>query len=467
MNKRLADPNVKGLLLRLSVPAVTGMFVIALYNLVDTIFVGRGVGTMAIAGLSIVFPLQMIVMSVGLLFGIGGASVISRSLGAGDTARAGKAYGNIALAATLSGLILSVAGLVFNRQILDLFGASPASLPYASDYYSLIVLASPLFVMGMTANNVLRSVGLARASMTTMITGAVANIILDAVFIFGFGMGVRGAALATVIAQLISVTYQIFELRFSKSGLSLNRETLRPDPALLKEVGAVGFSSFIRNVAASFVFALVNGKLLEYGSEVSVAAYGVSIRLARFLIMPLIGIAQGLQPIVGYNWGAGRPEKAREASTTALLWASAISFTGFVLVQLFPSQLIGLFTEDIELLTAGRDSLRILMLGLWAVGFQVVGTSIFQALGKAPKALLLSMSREVLFFIPCLFILPPLLGQNGVWMSVPVADFSAFLLTFFMIARERRIALAESAAISLQHGQGSSEQVSSRILQEG
>lgn len=453
MNERLADPNVKRLLLKLSLPSVTGMFVIALYNLVDTIFVGRGVGTMAIAGLSIVFPLQMIVMSVGMLFGIGGASVISRALGAGKHRRAERAYGNIAVSAVLSGIALSIIGLVFSEGILSLFGASPEIMPYASDYYGIIIFASPLFVMAMTGNNVLRSVGMARSAMTTMITGAIANIILDAVFIFGFRMGIQGAALATVIAQFISVVYQFSELRPKKSGLSLNRRTMRPDFTLLREVAAVGFSSFFRSVAASFVFILVNNKLLVHGSEISVAAYGITVRLARFLILPLIGIAQGLQPIVGFNWGAGRPGKAREASSTALLWASGISITGFAAVQLFPAQFVGLFTRDPELLSAGRDSLRILMMGLWALGFHFVGTSIFQALGKAGKAMLLSLSREVLFLIPLLLVLPAIMGLDGVWISVPIADFSAFALTFFMVLREKRISLAEGP--SLKHGQGS------------
>jgi putative MATE family efflux protein len=453
VNNRLADDNVKRLLLKLSMPAVTGMFVLALYNLVDTIFVGRGVGTMAIAGLSVVFPLQMIVMSVGMLFGIGGASVISRFLGAGNTSGAARAYGNIAVAAVVSGVLLSITGLSFSRQILGLFGASAEIMPYASDYYGIIIFASPLFVIAMTGNNVLRSVGMAKSAMTTMITGAVANIILDPIFIFGFGMGVKGAALATVISQFLAVSYQFSELRTSKSGLSLNRHTMKPDMAVMRQVVAVGLSSFVRNVAASFVFALVNNRLLLYGSELSIAVYGITVRLARFLILPLIGIAQGLQPIVGYNWGAGRVAKAVEASATGLLWASAISFAGFALVQLFPSHLVGLFTKDPELLAAGRESLRLIMLGLWGLGFHMVGTSIFQATGKAGLAMLLSMSREVLFFIPCLFILPSFLGLDGVWISVPVADFLAFLITLIMVLREKRSAAAKAGLPPVRYRQ--------------
>ena len=448
MTERLADPVVKKLLWKLSLPAMTGMFVMALYNLVDTIFVGRGVGTLGIAGLSIVFPIQMIVMSIGLLFGIGGASVISRYFGAGKIPEAERTYGNITVFALLSGILLSTFGLIFKTEILNLFGASPDILPVSRDYYEIIIFSSPFFVAAMTGNNVLRSVGMAKSSMITMITGASLNIVLDPIFIFVLHMGVRGAALATVISQAVSVTYLVSELRPGKSGLRLSRKSLRISLPLIREVTTIGFSSFIRNVASSFVFAMVNNRLLVYGTDVSVAAYGVAVRLSRFLIMPLIGIAQGLQPIAGFNHGAGNPDRVIRACRTGLLWATSVSLLGFITVQLFPAQLTSLFTEDPRLLRAGAESLRILMLGLWSVGFHLVGTSIFQALGKAGESLLLSLSREVLFFIPSLMILPGIFGLNGVWFSVPVADLLAFSVTLFMVMRLRRSYLKEQTGIS-------------------
>lgn len=442
MSERLAEPDVKKLLFKLSLPAMTGMFVMALYNLVDTVFVGRGVGTLGIAGLSIVFPIQMIVMSIGMLFGIGGASVISRYLGAGKRESAERAYGNITVSALFTGVLLSVFGLTFQTGILNLFGASPDILPIATDYYQIIIFASPFFVSAMTGNNVLRSVGLAKSAMTTMITGATLNIILDPVFIFALDMGVRGAALATVISQAASVSYLAYELRPSKSRLRLTADSVKISLPIIREVTSIGFSSFIRSVASSFVFALVNNRLLDYGTDVSVAAYGVAVRLSRFLILPLIGVAQGLQPIVGFNHGADNPERVIRACKTGLLWGSVVSIFGFLLAQLFPSQLTSLFTEDPRLLRAGAESLRIVMLGLWAVGFHIVGTSIFQALGKAGESILLSLSREVLFFIPSLLILPGIFGLEGVWYSIPVADMLAFSVTLLMIMRERKRYLA-------------------------
>jgi len=435
---RLADDNVKRLLLKLSLPAMTGMFVMALYNVVDTIFVGRGVGTNGIAGLSIVFPLQMLVMSIGMLFGIGGASVISRLIGKTDQARADLAYGNVSVAAVLSGLTLTVTGILFNDEILRLFGASPVILPFARDYYNIIIMASPLFVTAMTGNNVLRSVGMARSAMTTMLIGAIANIILDPIFIFSLNMGIKGAALATVIAQSMSVAYLVVRLHSKACSLRLKRKNLIIDWGLMREITAIGFSSFIRNVAGSFVFALVNNRLLIYGNEISVAAYGIAIKLTRFLVMPLIGIAQGLQPIIGFNYGAGRMNKVLEAGKTGLKYGSLFSLAGFLIAQVFSRQLIGIFTEDVLLLAAGEHALRIMMLGLWVVGFQIVGTTIFQALGKAKEALFLSMSREILFFIPMVIALPVFFELEGIWLTVPIADILSCLLTLTFIIRLKR-----------------------------
>ena len=434
----LDDSNVKKLLFKLSLPAATGMFVMALYNIVDTIFVGRGVGTLGIAGLSIVFPIQIVVMSLGMLFGIGGASVISRLLGQKNKKKADQAYSNVLLSATIGGLFLAVLGLIKGSQILALFGASPEILPFATDYYNIIIFTSPLFVIAMTGNNLLRSVGMAKAAMTSMIIGAVANIILDPIFIFSLNMGIKGAALATVIAQFCSVLYLIYELNLARFPLTLRIKDLKPNLPILWEVVSVGFSSFIRNIAGSIVFALVNTKLLQYGTSSSVAIYGISIRLVRFLIMPLFGIAQGLQPIIGYNFGAGRSDKVREVCKTGFIWSSALAGAGFLIVMLFSKQLIQIFTTDPILIANGGNALKIMMLGLWTVGFQAVSTTIFQSLGKAKESLLLSTSREILFFLPGLMILPDMFQLNGVWMTMPIADTLAFLLSVVMITRLNR-----------------------------
>lgn len=290
----------------------------------------------------------------------------------------------------------------------------------------------------MSGNNILRSVGMAKSAMISMVTGAVANIALDPLFIFGFGMGVRGAALATVLSQAIAVVYLLTQLRGSRTGLFLTPGRLIPDPGLFRSITSIGFSSFVRNMAGSFVFAMVNNRLLVYGTEVSVASYGISMRLARFLVLPLIGIAQGLQPIAGFNYGAEKYRRVHEVSRIAFLWTSVAAAAGFAIVEIFPEQLFRVFTEDTALINSGKTALRLMMLGLWTVGFQVTGTTVFQALGKAGEALLLSMSREVIFFIPLLLLLSGKFGLTGIWLTVPAADILAFTVTLIMISRLRR-----------------------------
>ncbi len=429
----LSSDNTRKLLVELSAPAVAGMFVMAFYNVIDTIFVGHGVGTLGIAGLSIVFPIQMAVMATGILFGMGGASVLSRFLGRGDMEGANRTYGTVFVSAVVSGSVLAALGTPFADGILRLFGASGDILSPARDYYGILILASPLFVTAITGNNVLRSVGMARSAMATMMLGAVVNILLDPIFIFGLRMGVKGAALATVIAQTLSVAFLLRELRSSRCSLTFPRGRFPFDGVIFREAAAIGAGSFIRNVAGSFVFALFNNRLLIYGSETSVAAFGVTIRVVRLLVMPLIGLAQGLQPIVGFNFGAERPAKVVEASRHALVLGSWIALVGFGLVQLFPREILKVFSSDAELVAEGARAMRIMTLGLWALGLQMVGTTIFLALGRVRESLLLSMSREVLLLPPLLLVVPPFLGMDGIWLASPISDLLSTTLTAFLL----------------------------------
>jgi Na+-driven multidrug efflux pump len=386
-NNILADNNIKKLLLKLSVPATAGMIVMALYNVVDTIFVGRGVGALGIAGLSIVFPIQMIVMAFGQLLGMGGASVVSRSLGEKNIHKANSVVGTIFSSTAIFSVIITIGFLVFKEQLLVLFGASEGIYPYAKDYYEIIVFASILFITAMSTNSLVRAEGHAKVAMNTMIIGAVLNIILDPIFIFTFNMGVRGAAWATVI------------------------------------------SSFMRNVAGSLVFALFNRALGANGGDLAIAAYGIVQRFLRLLVMPTIGIAQGMQPIAGYNYGAGRFDKVREVNKIAIIWATCVASFGFFIAQLFPSQMMIIFTDDPELIAMGANAMRLMMLLIPVVGFHIVGTTIFQALGKALPSFILSMSREILFLIPLILVLPKFWGLNGIWLTMPISDILSFILT--------------------------------------
>lgn len=434
----LADQNIKRLLFKLSLPATTGMLVMALYNVIDTIFVGRGVGPLGIAGLSIVFPIQMIVLSIGQLFGIGGASAVSRSLGEGDEEKAQSVIGTVYSSAVIVSILLTVVALVFKEQFLMLFGATEGIYPYAKDYYEIIVLASLLFIITMSTNNLLRSEGHARIAMITMIIGAVSNIFLDALFIFGLNMGIRGAAWATVVAKILSVIYVVIYICKGRSILKVQLRHLYIKPVLLKEIFSIGTASFIRSVAGSMVFALFNNALGTHGGDLAIAAYGIVQRFLRLIIMPLIGIGQGLQPIVGYNYGAKCFDNVLRANKLAIIWATSLSLFGWLVVQLFARPLMTIFTADSELIAAGAHAVRHMLFMLPVVGFHLVGTVMFMALGKALPSILLSMSREILFLIPLILILPNFFGVDGVWITMPISDVLAFSLTFTLFTREMK-----------------------------
>ncbi|OQX71250.1 MAG: MATE family efflux transporter, partial [Candidatus Cloacimonas sp. 4484_275] len=334
----LADDNIHRLLFKLSLPATVGMIVMALYNVVDTIFVGRGVGTLGIAGISIVFPFQMFVMAVGQMIGIGGASLISRNLGANNFQRAEKTLDNILLIVIITSLVLIVPSYLFMNTLLKTFGASAPIMPYAKDYLQIILAGTQFFIFLISFNNVIRAEGRAKIAMGTMIVSAILNTILDPIFIFGLKLGIRGAAIATVISQLISVIYVIYFFQSGKSILKFRK--LRFNVSIQKEIFAVGFSSFSRQVAASFLVIILNNSLAFYGSDISIAVFGIINRILRFIIMPIFGIAQGLQPIVGYNFGAKQFQKVIKAIKLAFIYGVAISTLGFIVLILFSKPII-------------------------------------------------------------------------------------------------------------------------------
>jgi putative MATE family efflux protein len=287
----------------------------------------------------------------------------------------------------------------------------------------------------MSSNNILRAEGQAQAAMKTMIIGAVMNIILDPIFIFVFKMGIRGAALATVIAQLIAVMYVIRFLRSGKASLRLEKLHLRIDFPILKEITVIGMSSFLRNVAGSFLMALINNTLSGYGGDLAVAAYGIVQRVLRFFVMPIFGIAQGMQPIVGYNWGARRIELVNRVMRIAIASSTLLICVGFAAVELWAHLFVAVFTSDPALIKLAAHAMRTMFLAIPFVGFQAMSTTAFQALGKAGEAMILSLSREALFLIPLILVMPRFLGLDGVWYASPIADTLAFFLTLVLTLR--------------------------------
>ncbi|MBI9030412.1 MATE family efflux transporter [bacterium] len=434
---KLADKNIPKLLFSLTLPATVGMLVMALYNIVDTMFIGHGVGPNGIAGLSIVFPIQLIVLGFGQMFGMGGASIISRALGAKDYDKANLTFGNQIFSVLLFTVLIMLPGLLFPRQILTLFGATEAILPYSLSYYRIIVYGTGLFMFAMMSNNVLRAEGHAKIAMSNMMISAGLNIILDPIFIFWFDMGIQGAALATVISQGLVVFYLIYHFTKGKSYFRIKLRNIRPNFILQKEMFTIGLAAFVRQVAGSFIVVIINNKLGSFNlAEVYIAVYGIINRLLSLFFMPMFGIGQGLQPVLGYNWGAKRLDLAKKAVRLAFTWATLISIFAFIVIQLFPSFLISWFTTDAQVIKEGAYAIRRITILFPVLGFQIIGSIIFQALGHATESLILSLSRQILFFIPIFYVMSHYYGFLGVLLTFPMADILAFSVTFFMLQRE-------------------------------
>lgn len=444
-SKMLGSEKISKLLLKLSAPAIVGMMVQALYNLVDTIFVGRGVGTMAIAGLTIAFPIQMIVMAIAQTIGIGGASIISRSLGAGDRERAERTMGNIFMLVIGISTITTIFGLIFIEPILKLFGATDTILPYSMEYMSVILLGTVFFTFAVASNSIVRSEGNAKVAMLTMLISAGLNIILDPIFIFVFKMGIAGAAIATVLSQAVTAIYLVFYFIYGKSTLTFKFKNLKPHFGIIYETFVVGASSFARQVSGSFIAIILNNTLAFYGGDIAIAAYGVINRLMMFVFMPLFGVVQGLQPIVGYNYGAKQYDRVKETIFLSFKATTIMASTGFLLLLLFPEFLMSIFSDDKELLDFAVSAIRIIVIALPFIGVQVVGASMYQAIGKAVPSIVLSMSRQVLFLIPLVLILPLFFKLNGVWIAFPLADILSTVVTLILVSREFKI-LNQAAA---------------------
>jgi len=434
----LANEPIKTLLWRLSLPAMAGMFIMSLYNVVDAIFVGRGVGTLGIAGISIVFPIQMVIMGIGLMVGMGAASLISRSLGADKMERAERTLGNAIILILILGGTLAVVALSRSTFLLRLFGATDNILPYAKEYMDIILLGVVFHEFSMAANAIIRAEGNARVAMISMFIGALLNIALDPIFIFALGMGIRGAAIATVIAHITTTLYLAHYFLSGKSSLRIRVKNFIFERAVVKEIVAIGFAAFVRTAAGSFIAVIINRTLGFYGGDVSIAVFGVVHRVLHFAVMPSMGIAQGLQPILGFSYGARRYDRGIEVIRWSVIIATAISLSAFSIILLFAGPIIRFFSTDASLISQGTHAIRLIFMALWLVGFHIIGATIFQAIGKAIPTFILSTSRQILFLIPLVFILPRFFGLNGVWLSFPIADTLSFIITLAMVIPQMR-----------------------------
>jgi len=440
MNNReanvLDDDRIGRLLLKLSLPAFMGMFVMALYNVVDTIFIGHYVGSLGIAGLSIVFPIQMLTMGIGQMTGMGGASLVSRLIGAGNTARAEHALGNSLTLTIIISVALTIAGLSNPDLWLRLMGASDTILPYARDYMTIILSGVLFRTFAMSQNFLIRATGNARVPMIGMIMGAGLNIVLDAIFIIPLGMGVKGAALATVIAQLITSLYFLRYYLSGKSFLGIHLQNMVIKWDLIKSILAIGISSFARTAAQSLAVVFINRTLPSFGGDLAISSYGLIQRIMIFALMPSIVIGQGMQPILGFNYGAKRYDRSLQVIKTAIIAATVYSVIAFCALYFAPELFIRVFTTDSELIVLTAYAARHIFFAVYLIGFIIVGSIIFQAIGKAPQAFVTAVARPALFLLPLVFILPSYWQLNGVWLAFPITDALTSVLVLVLLIPE-------------------------------
>lgn len=429
----LDDDRIGHLLLKLSTPAFFSNFVMLLYNIVNTIFISRYVGPLGIAGLSIVFPLQMMAMGLGQMTGMGGASYASRLIGAGNIPRAERVLGNALSLSIIVSIFITVVGLVKVDFWLMLMGSSETILPYARDYMVIILGGTILSIFALTLSSLLIAEGNARIAMTGMIIGALLNILLCAVFIIPLGWGIKGSALATVLAQMISVIYFFWYYFSGKATLKISLKNFRLEWGIVKGILVIGVSSFVRTMAGSLSAIVVNRVLIFLGGDMVVSAYGLMNRIMMFAILPGMVVGQGLQPILGFNYGARKFERIFRAMRLGILSSTVFSVAIFIVLYFFPELVIAIFTSDQELTRLTMDAARFVFVPLPLVGFMMLGSIIFQALGKAIPAFVTSLARPALFLIPLVFILTQFMGVNGVWLAFAVTDFLTALLTLVLM----------------------------------
>lgn len=434
----LGTQSIPKLLLKYSVPAIIGMMVNALYNVVDRIFIGNipGAGPLAITGVGICLPIMTIILAFSMLVGIGATTNISIKLGQGKRDEAEKIIGNSITLAIVIGFIITILGILFCEPILRVFGASDSTLPYAKDFIYIILGGTIFSMLGYTLNTTIRGDGNPKLSAIIMIVGCLTNIILDAVLIFVFHLGIKGAAIATVIAQLVTAVWGLSYYVKGKSNLKFKKSSLRLDKNLVKPVFAIGSAPFAMQLATSLVQVISNNALKTYGGDLAIGAMATVSSIALMISMPIFGLNQGAQPIIGFNFGAAKYDRANKAFKLSAIVAVIIMTTGWLLIQTVPQLIVGMFNRDPKLMEMSVTGARIYLLMLPIIGISITGSNYIQSIGKAKTAIILSLLRQVIILIPMILILPKFLGLDGVWYAQPVSDFLATVITIIILYRE-------------------------------
>ncbi|MEG0307799.1 MAG: MATE family efflux transporter [Clostridium sp.] len=437
----LGTESIIKLLIKFSIPAIIGMVVNMLYTIVDRMYIGNipNVGGLAITGVGITMPVTQIITSFGMLVGIGTCASISIAFGQNKKKDAAKYLGNGFTCILIISLFIAIFGNIFAKQILMLFGASENTLPYALAYIRPLFIGTICNLFAFGLNNSIRSDGNPKFSMFTMVIGAAVNIILDPIFIFVFNLGIEGAAYATVISQFIAGCWVLYYFTLSKkSSIKLEFTNLKLDKIIMKNILLIGMSPFLMQVASSIVSIIANKSLMTYGGDLAIGAMAIITSVYSIFIMPIYGLNQGAQPILGYNYGAKNYSRVRKTYIYSLLASTLILVLSSIFIQLCPNLAVSMFNSDSKLTELTVSGMRIFLLSLPIIGIQMTSSTYYQAVGKANKAMLISLSRQVIFLIPTFLILPKFFGLNGVWYAGPIADILSIIISGIIIFIEMR-----------------------------
>ena len=419
------------MLLQYSLPAIIASLATSLYNIVDSIFIGRGVGAMAITGLAITFPLMNLVIAFCVLVAVGGATISSIFLGQRNPEKAAMVAGNVTILCLIHSVVIMSVGLFFLDDILYMFGATAETLPYAHEFMVIILLGTPISYVFLGLNNLMRATGYPRKAMVSALLSVGVNVVVAPLLIFGFDWGIRGAATATICGQFAAFVWVLHHFISRNSFIHFTRGCWRLSLSMIKKIYSIGLSPFLMNCCACLVVVFINKALLDSAGDqgnLAVGAYGIVNRTTTFFVMIIFGITQGMQPILGYNFGAANWERVKKTLMRGIWIATAVAGTGFILTETIPDVISGMFTTDTGMVTIARDGFRIYFLFYPVVGAQIVIQNYFQSIGKPKLSIFLSLTRQLIFLVPLLWILPPRYGVDGVWISMCASDLIAFLL---------------------------------------
>lgn len=434
----LGTESIGKLLMQYAVPAIIAMTASSLYNMVDSIFIGHGVGTMALSALALTFPLMNLGAAFGALVGVGAATLISVKLGQKDYDTAQRVLGNVFVLNILLGLAFTVIVFPFLNPILYFFGGSDETVEYARQFMEIILLGNVVTHLYLGLNAVLRASGHPKQAMYATIATVAINTILAPIFIFMFDWGIRGAAIATVSAQVIALLWQLKQFNNANELLHFRRGIFRLKRKIVFDSLAIGMSPFLMNLAACLIVILINQGLKKYGGDLAIGAFGIVNRLVFIVVMIVMGLNQGMQPIAGYNFGAKLYDRVNKVLKLTIIYATCVTTFGFLVGMLAPNLVVGIFTSDAELTELSATGLRITVMFFPIIGFQMVTSNFFQSIGMAGKAIFLSLTRQMLILLPCLLILPHFFGVAGVWYSMPVSDLLASLIALAMLVYQFR-----------------------------